>query len=372
MGLFDGIFGGALGAAGSIFNGIMGYKGQQEANKTNLQIARETNQANRENQEYQNEWNLNMWNAQNEYNTPAAQRQRLEQAGLNPIFYGLDGNGNAGALTSADYTAVPGAPMDNAGQFLGAGIGNAAREMAEINLLKSQAKKVESETDQTELLNSITRATKDDVISGAHYSMLVTKGTVDVTENTAELINKQCDEIGQRIDLMTQQISQIQQSMKLDQFRTMLDATCQMLHLQNEQAKIFNDFFIDLYNCNLSEKRLALDTRVGNAQIQLLGSQSKVAEETARGLGFVNDVNEARAKNGIISGQLTKEKRQLIWDLEFLDDKNINALQTMDKTFDILSSEAHIKFTESEWAEFNSLMNSYSSILGSLPGLGKK
>lgn len=49
----------------------------------------------------QNAWNYEMWNKQNEYNTPEAQVQRLRDAGLNPMFYGLDGTGNAGDLTAA-------------------------------------------------------------------------------------------------------------------------------------------------------------------------------------------------------------------------------------------------------------------------------
>lgn len=142
---------GILGAAGSLFNGLFGFFGQKSANKMNLQIARETNAANRANQEYQNEWNLNMWNRQNAYNDPSAQRQRLEAAGLNPIFFGLDGNGNAGGLQSAPFTATPGAPMLNEGSFLGEGIGNAMKTMAEINLINAQAKKTDADRGLTEV-----------------------------------------------------------------------------------------------------------------------------------------------------------------------------------------------------------------------------
>ena len=45
----------------------------------------------------QNEYNLNMWNLQNEYNSPQAQMQRLEDAGLNKaLMYGQGSTGNAG------------------------------------------------------------------------------------------------------------------------------------------------------------------------------------------------------------------------------------------------------------------------------------
>lgn len=48
----------------------------------------------------QNQWSLDMWNRTNEYNAPGAQVQRLEDAGLNPLYYGLDGS-SANGLESA-------------------------------------------------------------------------------------------------------------------------------------------------------------------------------------------------------------------------------------------------------------------------------
>lgn len=47
--------------------------------------------------------NYATWMKQNEYNTPENQRLRLEQAGMNPLFYGLDGN-SAGDLQPANLS----------------------------------------------------------------------------------------------------------------------------------------------------------------------------------------------------------------------------------------------------------------------------
>lgn len=152
MGFFDGLkFADILTPATSLFGGLLSSIGAHETNKTNLKIARETNQANRANQEYQNDWNLNMWNMQNEYNSPLAQRQRLEAAGLNPIFNGLDGAGNAGALQSAPFTAVNGAPMLNEGAPMGESIANLGKTLAEIELMRSQAKKNDADRGLTEV-----------------------------------------------------------------------------------------------------------------------------------------------------------------------------------------------------------------------------
>lgn len=58
--------------------------------------------------EQQNKYNLEMWKLQNEYNSPAAQMQRYQEAGLNPaLMYGQVTPGNA---TNAPHMGTPQAP----------------------------------------------------------------------------------------------------------------------------------------------------------------------------------------------------------------------------------------------------------------------
>lgn len=98
------IWGAVIGAAGSLLGGALGAAGSSHASDKSLQATRETNKANRELAQYQNEWNLAQWNRQNAYNAPSAQRQRYEQAGINPYFaLGNITPGNAqGNLESAN------------------------------------------------------------------------------------------------------------------------------------------------------------------------------------------------------------------------------------------------------------------------------
>lgn len=85
-------------------------KMNQATNEANILMNRETNAANQminqANIDYSREawrnevaYNWEMWNAQNAYNDPSAQRQRLEDAGLNPYMM-MDG-GNAGTASSS-------------------------------------------------------------------------------------------------------------------------------------------------------------------------------------------------------------------------------------------------------------------------------
>lgn len=110
------IAGAAIGAAGNVAAAgaqtSASIINTNNTNKTNLQIAQETNQANKEIAQMSNEYNQqmlerqieqewDMWNAENEYNSASSQRQRLEDAGLNPYLM-MDGGsaGTASGMTS--------------------------------------------------------------------------------------------------------------------------------------------------------------------------------------------------------------------------------------------------------------------------------
>ena len=90
----------------------------------------------------QNAWNLEQWNAQNEYNTPEAQLQRLRDAGLNPLYYGLDGS-SAGDLSSAQPLGYERANMGSADNPILAGLDAATRTAQISNIQADTAKKSE-------------------------------------------------------------------------------------------------------------------------------------------------------------------------------------------------------------------------------------
>lgn len=97
------IVGPVVSAAGSVIGGAIAKQGSDAAARASLQATRETNAANLKLAQYQNDWNLAQWNRQNAYNTPAAQRARYEEAGINPYFaLGNISSGQAEGLLSAD------------------------------------------------------------------------------------------------------------------------------------------------------------------------------------------------------------------------------------------------------------------------------
>ena len=92
-----------LTSIGGIISGLIGSKrnlqAQREANETNYRIAQMNNEYNNRMLEKQLDYNTMMWEKQTEFDSAAAQRQRLEAAGLNP--YLMMSGGNAGSAASA-------------------------------------------------------------------------------------------------------------------------------------------------------------------------------------------------------------------------------------------------------------------------------
>lgn len=154
-----------------------------EANETNIALAREANDLNYRMFTEQNDFNYNMWQEQLEYDSPAAQRQRLIEAGYNPIMLGTNSDnatGNSGqssAPVSAQWTGAQTAHVNpaqfspiklDAAHFDRAvmqapnvdfidGLARAAGAM----LTKAQQDKVKSETSGLQLANDFSAATFD-------------------------------------------------------------------------------------------------------------------------------------------------------------------------------------------------------------------
>ena len=128
------IVGPVVSAAGSIFGGSIAKQGSDAAAKAALQATRETNAANLKLAQYQNGWNLAQWNRQNAYNSPAAQRARYEEAGINPYFaLGNINSGQAESLMSTDMArqqsgAEAYSMQAQGSQQLGAAISNASNQ----------------------------------------------------------------------------------------------------------------------------------------------------------------------------------------------------------------------------------------------------
>lgn len=83
------LIGAGLSAAGGVASNVLQSNTSKKAFQYNKELLG-----------LQNQFSLDMWNRANDYNTPSSQVQRLQDAGLNPLYYGLDGS-SANAFESA-------------------------------------------------------------------------------------------------------------------------------------------------------------------------------------------------------------------------------------------------------------------------------
>lgn len=90
---------------GSLLGGIGAVKAQKLANEANIKMTQMNNDAQVALWREQRDYNTEMWNKQNEYNSASAQRQRLEDAGLNP--YLMMSGGDAGSASSLSHQGLP-------------------------------------------------------------------------------------------------------------------------------------------------------------------------------------------------------------------------------------------------------------------------
>lgn len=129
MGFFGSLAGGLLGAGSSAVQNSQNRQNVRETNQMNYKINQMNNQFNERMAIQQRNWQENMWNKENAYNTASAQRQRLEEAGLNPYLMmnggsaGVAQSAGTGASASSSGSAVM-QPFQADYSDIGASIGN--------------------------------------------------------------------------------------------------------------------------------------------------------------------------------------------------------------------------------------------------------
>jgi hypothetical protein len=84
--------GSAIGAGANLIGGLLGFSGQNSANKANLQIAREQMDFNRKEAQKQRDWQEDYYK---KYSSPLAQSAQYRAAGLNPYLANIQPQGVA-------------------------------------------------------------------------------------------------------------------------------------------------------------------------------------------------------------------------------------------------------------------------------------
>lgn len=238
----------AISAAGLIGSALLSHKAKQtdkqsvdDTNKSNLQISRETNATNLQLAREENAFNLDMWNKNNEYNTPLAQKQRLEEAGINPYLADSMTTGTSDSpITSADlanqqavqlqpYTGTAQAYnaafsnmtglLDVASRLKGIGLDNRAKEMANEVYEKSKPHlEVRAALENDNLIKDTENKQQDTALKDSEITYNNWKS--QETQRIAQKLDKELDKFDRRqeleLDLLDLQQTLIQSNIDLN------------------------------------------------------------------------------------------------------------------------------------------------------------
>ena len=136
---------GATAVGGAAITGTAQASMNKKTREFNQQEAEKARSWSNAQRELQNEWNMQMWKEEMAYNSPSQQVQRLRDAGLNPLFYGLDGNSVSQAQPAAQPLGYERASVTDQPNPFAVGLA-AAAQTAQIANIEAQTAKTKAET----------------------------------------------------------------------------------------------------------------------------------------------------------------------------------------------------------------------------------
>ena len=319
------ILGAAISGGASLLGGVVGglfnKSAQKRANATNLQIARETNAQNYRIFQEQQQFNENQFNRWLDYSTPAAQRQRYEDAGINPYMaVGQLQNGTpSSALTSASSAPMQGAqvqPVQGLGDALQNSIERAAGVFSSLISSTADAGLKGSQKTGTDIDNktrgrqneaNVQKTNAETGKTGAETRRTEQESSFwdSTLEQRKELMNISVDTARKQKELLDQQVfqAQLQNSMsnidlgiaskyKEVMFKQQLaNLVAQEFSTYENVAQGWNHVNIEKQNANTNAKNAQTNAAVGAAQIQNLVANAIKATEEATGVKIDNDTS---------------------------------------------------------------------------------
>jgi hypothetical protein len=217
-----------------------------------------TNRQNAKNQQKQNEFNLKMWHLNNQYNTPSAQMQRLQQAGLNPnLMYQNGTTGiSQGATSSASGSAMQAFQPD-----FSSGVDSILSYQLQKQLTDAQVANIDAQTEKTKvgtqldekelsykdqeknaLINQMNANIRkiDQEINNLISQDVLIKAQAVKTENEAKLLMQQFDFNEKSFDDRLEQI-RLQNDLTKEQIKQVKNATL-LLYYQAIAQKTQNKY----------------------------------------------------------------------------------------------------------------------------------
>lgn len=158
----------------SIVNGLF----QSNINKKKMEFDKEEARKQRVFSEMmwqkQADWDLDMWNKSNEYNTASEQVKRLREAGLNPLYYGVDGVA-AQPMSAPQAMGYDRASAANITNPYNGGLMNVMSSLKDVQLKDAQIDKLKEDTTGVQLDNEFKEKTMKARVEAQDLANAVTK-----------------------------------------------------------------------------------------------------------------------------------------------------------------------------------------------------
>lgn len=293
MGFLGPLVGGLFGAGSSAMQNAQNAQSVRETNQMNYKINQMNNQFNERMAMQQRDWQENMWNKENAYNTASAQRQRLEEAGLNPYLMLNGGSaGTAGSVGSGATASSSGNAQMQPFQADYSGIGSSIGNIFQYELMQS-------EKSQLQGARQLADAKSMEVLSNIDWGKLTkeTRGFLESTGLTRAQLGYAKEQ--QEVDnmAMTGLVMRAQHSGML---------------LDNEAKGIMNKYLDQQQQLDLSVKAADYYQRMAAGHLSYAETKKALAEEAlaaarARGQKITNDIASRIAESQIAANIAANE-----------------------------------------------------------------
>lgn len=344
----------AIGAAGSVLGSIIGGSSnaaaQRRANATNLQIARETNAQNYRIFQEQQQFNENQFNRWLDYSTPAAQRQRYEDAGINPYMaVGQLQNGTpSSSLTSANSAPMQGAqvqPVQGLGDALQNSIERAAGVFSSVVSTMSDAalkgsqkvgQDIDNQTRGRQNEANIQKTNAETGKTGAETRRTEQENSFfdSTLEQRKELMNISVDTAKKQKELLDQQVFQVQLQNAMANIDLGIATKYKDVMFKQQLANLVAQEFATYQNVAQGWKHVSIEkqnanTNAYNAKTNRMNANTNAAVGAAQVQSLVSNAIESAARtSGIKIDNQTKGQlnRTILQGLGFdnIDKNNKN------------------------------------------------
>lgn len=256
----------------------------------------------------QNQWNINQWNLENAYNSPAAQMERMRQAGLNPdMMYGGGLSGNMSASSPSMTAGAAASPMDWSSLGSKRTIGDTMLQAKQLEMMDAQIDKTKEEARGAGFEADI-------LASDAKFRDAINQGSIDLTRMQIRGISH--DMQVNNVQMMKMRAETRKLNQETENLLASYDKIkAEIANLDSDTAYKKLRAVLDSKETNALIEKMSADTRLSKAQCraivsrlpyELLGLQAD-AEYTSEQTDII------KLENDVVTWQFEQDKNYDDW-----------------------------------------------------------